>query len=198
MWLLVRVHRLSRKDVAALGVAMAALASIGTGLALAAVRPNDPAFPMQWAHQNTGQSVPAQTAPGAPLGPPVAGTPKAVDGAAEVWGISTGSSSVVIGEVDTGVDYLHPELNPNVWSNPGGIGQCSRLGEGCGLEGRCQAGTRGYNVLAQNCEPADQDPAYGGHGTHVAGIVGAVGDNGLGVGPDRKPAPKIWREPCSG
>ena len=87
----------------------------------------------------------------------------------------------MIGEVDTGVDYLHPDLNANVWSNPGGIGQCSRLGRGCGLEGRCQVGTRGYNALAQDCEPADQDSAYGGHGTHVAGIMGAVGSNALGV-----------------
>src|SRR5438445_2773818 len=156
---------------------MAALVPIDTGVALAAVRPSHPAFPLQWAQENTGQPVPTETMPGAPLGPAVAGTPKADDGAAEAWGISTGSPSVVIGEVDTGVDYPHPDLNANVWSNPGGIGQCSRLGRGCGLEGRCQVGTRGYNGLAQDCEPADQDSAYGGHGTHVAGIMGAVGSN---------------------
>src|SRR5438132_11124422 len=105
MWLLVRVHRPSRKDVAALGVAIAALVSIGTGLALAAVRPNDPAFAMQWAHQNTGQPVPAQTAPGAPLGPPVAGTPKADDGAAAAWGNSNGSLSVGIDDVEPAGAY---------------------------------------------------------------------------------------------
>ena len=79
----------------------------------------------------------------------------------------------MIGETDTGVDYEHPDLAANIWSNPGGIGGCA-------------AGTHGYNVraehvLPQACEPMDEDTTYGGHGTHVAGIIGAVGNNGAGV-----------------
>src|SRR5579872_2536546 len=55
-----------------------------------------------------------------------------------------------------------------MWRNPGGVGGCP-------------AGTHGYNVLAASCDPMDDDTAYGGHGTHVAGIMGAVGNNGMGV-----------------
>ena len=84
------------------------------------------------------------------------------------WDVTTGSRDVVIGEVDSGVDYTHPDLAANVWTNPGGIGGCA-------------AGTHGVNVVASTCDPMDDEIEYGGHGTHVAGILGAVGDNGIGV-----------------
>jgi subtilisin family serine protease len=74
----------------------------------------------------------------------------------------------VVGEVDTGVDYSHPDLAQNIWTNPGGLGGCA-------------AGTHGYNVVAGSCDPNDDDTSYGGHGSHVAGIIGAVGNNGIGV-----------------
>src|SRR4029077_435361 len=47
--------------------------------------------------------------------------------------------------------------------------------------GGCEKGTHGYNVLNKTCNPIDEDKTYGGHGTHVAGIMGAVGNNGTGV-----------------
>jgi subtilisin family serine protease len=122
-----------------------------------AATPNDPSFPMQWGFQNTGQSVNG-----------IAGTPGDDEHAVPAWDVSTGSRSIVIGEVDTGVDYTHPDLAANMWTNPGGIG-------GCG------AGTHGANVIAGSCDPMDDDTVYGGHGTHVAGIMGAVGNNGVGV-----------------
>ena len=71
-------------------------------------------------------------------------------------------------ETDTGVEYTHPDLAANIWTNPGGIGGCP-------------AGTHGFNVLSGTCDPMDDDAFYGGHGTHVAGIMGAVSNNGLGV-----------------
>ncbi|MDQ6662579.1 MAG: S8 family serine peptidase, partial [Chloroflexota bacterium] len=122
-----------------------------------AATPNDPSFPMQWGYQNTGQSVNG-----------IAGTPGDDEHATPAWNVSTGSRSIVIGEVDTGVDYTHPDLAANVWTNPGGIGGCA-------------SGTHGYNVIAASCDPTDDDTVYGGHGTHVAGIMGAVGNNGVGV-----------------
>ncbi len=136
-------------------------------LMLAGATPNDPSLPLQWANSNTGQSVPYQESEET-LGSPAPGTSGDDDGALAAWQVSTGSRSIVIGETDTGVDYQHPDLAANVWSNPGGIGGCP-------------AGTRGYNVLAKSCDPMDTDTAYGGHGTHVAGIMGAVGNNGVGV-----------------
>ncbi len=122
-----------------------------------AATPNDPSFPMQWEYQNTGQSVNG-----------IAGTSGDDEHLVPAWNVSTGSRSIVIGEVDTGVDYTHPDLAANIWTNPGGIGGCA-------------AGTHGYNVIAASCDPMDDDTAYGGHGTHVAGIMGAVGNNGVGV-----------------
>jgi subtilisin family serine protease len=130
--------------------------------------PNDPSFSLQWATSNLGQSIPTQEPPGETLGPLRPGTPGDDDGALRAWGITTGSRSIVIGEVDTGVDYNHPDLAANIWSNPGGVGGCA-------------AGTHGYNVLSHTCDPMDEDTTYGGHGTHVAGIMGAMGDNGIGV-----------------
>ncbi len=119
--------------------------------------PNDPGFPIQWGFQNAGQTVNG-----------TAGTPGADEHAVPAWDVTTGSSSIVIGEVDTGVDYTHPDLVPNIWNNPGGIGGCP-------------AGTHGYNTLKASCDPMDDDLIYGGHGTHVAGILGAAGNNGMGV-----------------
>ncbi|MGN6797256.1 MAG: S8 family serine peptidase [Gaiellaceae bacterium] len=119
--------------------------------------PNDPSFGQQWAFQNTGQSVGGST-----------GTAGADERATAAWNVTTGSRSIVVAEVDTGVDYTHPDLAANIWTNPGGINGCA-------------TGTHGYNVLNGTCDPMDDDTAYGGHGTHVAGIIGAVGNNGVGV-----------------
>jgi subtilisin family serine protease len=119
--------------------------------------PNDPSFPLQWGFQNTGNVVNG-----------VRGTTGADERAVAAWGVTTGSKSVVVAVVDTGISYNHPDLAANVWSNPGGINGCP-------------AGTHGYNVLTATCDPLDDDTAYGGHGSHVAGIIGAVSNNGAGI-----------------
>jgi thermitase len=133
----------------------------------ASAAPSDPEFSLQWGDSNVGQPIPTQEAK-QKLGPPAAGVPGADDGALKAWGVSTGSPSIVIGEADTGVEYEHPDLAANIWSNPLLIG-------GCPLT------THGYDVLNDTCYPIDDDTIYGGHGTHVAGIMGAVGNNGIGV-----------------
>jgi subtilisin family serine protease len=138
-----------------------------------AAAPNDPSFSLQWADSNTGQAVPVDEG-NERFGPPKAGAPGADDGALRAWQVTTGSRSIVIGETDTGIDLEDQDLKANVWTNPGGIGQCS-------------GGTHGYNVLNNECEALDTEPLHpetgelGGHGTHVAGIIGAVGNNSLGV-----------------
>jgi thermitase len=119
--------------------------------------PNDPSFGLQWGHRNTGQIVNGDT-----------GTVGADERSVPAWNMTTGSRSIVIAEVDSGVDYNHPDLAANIWSNPGGVGGCP-------------PGTHGYNVLTGTCDPMDDETTYGGHGTHVAGILGAVGNNGRGV-----------------
>src|SRR2546430_7036173 len=119
--------------------------------------PNDPSLSQQWAINNTGQRVNGVT-----------GTLGADERTLKAWNVTTGSRSVVVAVVDTGIDYKHPDFAANVWSNPGGINGCP-------------AGTHGYNVLAQTCDPMDDDSTFNGHGTHVAGIIGASGNNGVGV-----------------
>lgn len=119
--------------------------------------PNDPSFGLQYGHLNTGQTVNGD-----------AGTAGADERSVPAWNVTTGSRSIVIAEVDSGVDYNHPDLAANIWSNPGGVGGCP-------------AGTHGYNVLTDTCDPMDDEVPNGGHGTHVAGILGAVGNNGVGV-----------------
>jgi subtilisin family serine protease len=119
--------------------------------------PNDPSFGLQWALRNTGQIV-----------KDVKGRTGADEHVTAAWGVTTGSPAVVVAEVDSGVDYTHPDLAGAIWSNPGGIGGCA-------------AGTHGYNVLSGSCNPMDDETVFGGHGTHVAGIIGARGNNGVGV-----------------
>ena len=107
--------------------------------------PSDPSFGLQWALQNKGQLVNG-----------VSGSPAADVKATAAWDVTTGSRAVVVAEVDSGVDYTHPDLAANIWSNPGGVFGCA-------------AGTHGYNVLGDACDPMDDETIYGGHGTHVAG-----------------------------
>ncbi|PYT34060.1 MAG: hypothetical protein DMG58_05760 [Acidobacteria bacterium] len=119
--------------------------------------PNDPKFPQLWGLQNTGQNL---------------GTVGADIHATQAWGLTTGSSNVVVALIDTGIDYNHQDLLANVWSNPSPY---SATVDGVNIN--CSAGTHGFNAVAATCDPLDDN----GHGTHVSGTIGAVGNNGIGV-----------------
>ena len=123
--------------------------------------PNDPSFALLWGLRNTGQSI---------LGVP--GTPGNDIGAVAAWDISTGSASVVVGVIDTGVDYNHQDLQANVWSAPAPF--TVTIG---GVPLNCPAGSHGYNAIVNSCDPLDDVD----HGTHVSGSIGARGNNTLGV-----------------
>lgn len=125
--------------------------------------PNDPYFSRLWALQNTGQTVIGQT-----------GVPGADIKATSAWNISTGSSSwmPIVGIVDSGIDYYHTDLAANVFSAAEPI--TVTIG---GNQITCPAGTHGFNAITNTCDPLDDL----GHGTHVSGIVGAVGNNSIGV-----------------
>src|SRR5439155_7148428 len=122
--------------------------------------PNDPWFGELWGLLNTGQTV------------GVAGTPGADIDARLAWDISTGSASTVVAVVDTGIDYSHSDLSANVWSAPAAFNVT--IG---GQTITCAAGTHGFNAILKDCDPDDDN----GHGTHVSGTIGAVGNNSNGV-----------------
>ena len=91
----------------------------------------------------------------------------------DAWSISTGDESIVVGVVDTGIDFNHPDLVDNIWINQGEIPGNGLDDDGNGVIDDIH----GYNASANNGNPLDDN----GHGTHCAGTVGARGDNTQGV-----------------
>jgi hypothetical protein len=128
----------------------------------ATITPNDPRFSELWGLHNTGET---------------GGTPDADIDAPEAWDITTGSATNVVAVIDSGIDYNHADLAANTWSSPTGF--TVSLG---GTDLTCPAGTHGVNAidpLHATCDPMDDSTP--GHGTHVAGTIGAVGNNNVGV-----------------
>ncbi|PWR71881.1 S8 family serine peptidase [Methanospirillum stamsii] len=118
---------------------------------IALKNPDDPEFWRQWGLSNTGSLFKENTTPG---------IPGADIGALAGWEKATTTNGTIIAVLDTGADIYHPDLVDNIWSYSG-------------------SGTllHGINILEDMpVEPWDDD----GHGTHCAGIIGMIGNNGLG------------------
>ena len=120
------------------------------------VFPHDPQFIEQWALQNSGQRGGKE---GADISAPLA------------WATTTGSEEVVVAVLDTGVDYNHEDLKPNIWTRPASMEayQDAQLGS--------VDDEYGFNAVENASDPMDDN----GHGTHCAGIIGAEGENDLGI-----------------
>lgn len=122
----------------------------------AADAPNDPLFGEQWALNNSGQD---------------GGTKRADLDALNAWADTTGSAEVVVAVLDSGVDYNHSDLKSNMWTRPKNLAAYTddELGTFNDLHG--------YNGTDRIADPMDDN----GHGTHCAGIIGAEGNNGIGI-----------------
>ncbi len=120
--------------------------------------PDDLRFSELWGLRNTGQT---------------GGIPGADISATDAWDTNTGSSNVIVGVIDTGIDYTHPDLAGNIYTNAG-----ETPGNGIDDDGNGFVDdVRGWDFVNQDNDPMDDN----GHGTHVAGTIGASGNNGIGV-----------------
>ena len=128
----------------------------------AATTPNDSFFSSLWGLHNTGQNVNGTV-----------GTADADIDAPEAWDIARGSSSIVVAVIDSGVDYNHPDLSANVWTNAGETPANGIDDDGNGYVDD----VKGWDFVDDDNSPIDSND----HGTHVTGIVGAIGNNSTGV-----------------
>lgn len=120
--------------------------------------PNDSSFSELWGMDNTGQT---------------GGVPDADIDAPEAWAMHTGTHAVVAAVIDSGMDLNHPDLLPNLWTNPGEI-----PGNGIDDDGNGYVDdVHGWNFVNNTGNPQDDN----GHGTHCAGTIGAAGNNSDGV-----------------
>ncbi len=120
--------------------------------------PNDPDFDLEWGLHNTGQ---------------ILGIEDADIDAPEAWDITTGDTSIVVGIIDTGIDYLHPDLKDNIWKNPNEIPDNDIDDDANGYVDDVY----GWDFCNDDNDPMDDES----HGTHVAGTIGAVGNNEAGI-----------------
>lgn len=137
--------------------------------------PNDPGFTSQWHYRNLGEGNYDfenlnNNKVGAKAGCDV--------NALEAWKTCKGDPSIIVAILDEGVMYTHPDLAANMWCNPGESVQGAQTdGDGNGYEGDLH----GYNFVTESGDITWTDANDTGHGTHVAGTIAAVNNNGIGV-----------------
>lgn len=170
-----RIKRAYNTDSKRIYLSDKALQQKSTRAAAAEGEPNDPGFASQWHYHNLGEGNYDfenlnNNHVGAKAGCDV--------NALEAWKTCTGDPSIIVAILDEGVMYTHPDLAANMWCNPGESVQGAQTdGDGNGYEGDLH----GYNFVTESGDITWTDANDSGHGTHVAGTIAAVNNNGKGV-----------------
>jgi subtilisin family serine protease len=124
--------------------------------------PDDTYFNRLWGLHNTAQNVNGTN-----------GTNDADIDALDAWDVTAGSTDVVVAVIDSGIDINHPDLQANIWINPGETPDNGIDDDGNGYVDD----VNGWDFFTNDSDPRDAH----GHGTHIAGTVAAVGNNNKGV-----------------
>lgn len=170
-----RIKRAYNTDSKRIYLSDKALQQKATRAAAAEGEPNDPGFASQWHYRNLGEGHYGfenlnNNHVGAKAGCDV--------NALEAWKTCKGDPSIIVAILDEGVMYKHPDLKANMWCNPGETSQGAKTdGDGNGYEGDLH----GYNFVTESGDITWTDANDTGHGTHVAGTIAAVNNNGRGV-----------------
>ena len=170
-----RIKRAYKTDSKRIYLSDKALQQKATRAAAAEGEPNDPGFASQWHYRNLGEDHYGfenlnNNHVGAKAGCDV--------NALEAWKTCKGDPSIIVAILDEGVMYTHPDLAANMWCNPGETTQGAKTdGDGNGYEGDLH----GYNFVTESGDITWTDANDTGHGTHVAGTIAAVNNNGRGV-----------------
>ena len=130
---------------------------------------NDPEIYRQWCYINDGTAPIAQEWAGVVAG--------ADAGCAEAWELCTGDEDIIVAVMDEAVMWSHPDLADNIWINEG-----EELNAGVDADGNGYVDDKyGYNFARNTPITSWTSNGSTGHGTHVAGTIAAVNDNGIGV-----------------
>ncbi|WCL48478.1 S8 family serine peptidase [Leptospira sp. GIMC2001] len=132
-----------------------------------ATAPNDPQWNKLWGLQNTGQTLADPVYTSNSSNPGTSGKDMNILGA---WDVTKDCDDIVVAVLDTGVNYNHEDFTGNMWNGAGCVDH-----NGTAVGGGCP--NHGWDFVDSDNNPMDQE----GHGTHVAGTIGAVGNNGVGI-----------------
>ena len=126
---------------------------------------NDPLLPEQWHMVNNGDLRPTKFIKGADVN------------VEQAWKLTTGDPSIIVAVLDEGVDVFHPDLKASMWVNEGEIWKSHEDNDGNGYIGDIH----GYNFVGKHGVITVNSNYDTGHGSHVAGVIAAVNNNGMGI-----------------